>query len=90
MRLALEIQMKPCNDLVFQNDRLLFIQSAEVHLRLCLNVELSIPQTLNNELVALGALVDVLDIICRVLASFSSFCGFINSPVVVSKWLVAS
>jgi len=56
-------EMESCNDLVFQNDRLLFIQSAKVRLRLCLNVELSVPQALNNKLVALCALVNVLDVI---------------------------
>lgn len=56
-----------CNNLVFQNDRLLLIQFAKVHIRLCLNVELSIPQALNDQLVTLCALIDVLDVIYRVL-----------------------
>lgn len=57
-------KVKSSNDLVFQNDRLLFIQSAKVQISLCLNVELSVPQPLNNKLVALCALVNVLDVVC--------------------------
>lgn len=55
-----------CNDMVFQNDRLLSIQMTRVLIPLCLNVELSIPQALNDKLVALCALVNVLDVVCGV------------------------
>lgn len=57
------------NNLVFQNDRLLFIQSvSQSPRRLCLNIELSVPQALNDQFMALCALVDVLNVICELLA----------------------
>jgi hypothetical protein len=68
------------NDLVFEK-RPLAIYS------LC---NLDVPQTLNNKLLALSALVNILDVIYRRLAHGRKFQRHIISPVVVSKWLVAS
>jgi len=58
---------------------------------LLLNVEVcALPQTLDNQLLALCASVDVLDVICILLAHAQSYPWRSNLPVVVSKWLVAS
>ena len=78
------------NDLVFQNDRLLFIQMIRTLTHLCLNIELSLPQAFNDKLVALCALVNVLNVVCGMLANMHRTLTALLIPVVVSKWLVAS